>query len=90
MWIDTRLNGEYTLVNMEKQKQLRIESLNRYSTAYQLKLGSGTFGKVIGIFPDLQAAVAEYEKICAALKDGLYYYKISEATKNEEPVDPAA
>lgn len=89
MWIDTRLNGEYRLINMRKQKQLHMES-NKRGTAYQLQLGTGTFGQVIGIFPDSQAAIAEYEKICTALKDGLHYYKISEATKNDEPVDPAA
>ena len=81
MWIDTKVNCERRLVNMAKQKQLFIEQVSKNSTAYQLKLGAGTFGTVIGFYDDLQAAVGEYEDICAALNRGDNYYK---AFKDEE------
>ena len=84
MWIDTNVNGERRLLNMEKQKQLYIEMVSKYSTAYQIKLGTGYFADVLGVFKDYPAALAEFENICAALNDGLYYYKIQEAVEEEQ------
>ena len=78
MWLDTKVNCERRLLNMGKQKALSIELVSKHGTAYQLKLGAGTFGTVIGIFEDLQTAVAAYENICAALKRGDFYYKCFE------------
>lgn len=83
MWIDTDFMGTRRLLNMENHDAIFIDFANRQGTAYSLKLGAGTFGGTLGVFPDLDAAVAEFEKICDAVKRGDCYYKVSTFTHDD-------
>lgn len=83
LWLDTKVNGTFRLLNMRYVKELRIERVDKGGCAWQLKLGAGTFGTVVGIYDNFDDAFAMYENICDALKNNLHYFKVRE----EEPVD---
>ena len=87
MWLDTKVNCERRLLNMAKQKTLFIEPAIKHGAAYQLKLGAGTFGTVIGVYEDLETAAAAYESICDALKRGDNYYKNFEDTEGAADIE---
>ena len=76
MWLDTKVNGEIRSLNMDFQKQLRLERAGKDSIAWQLKLGTGSFGVIVGIYENFDDALAMYENICDALKNGMHYFKL--------------